>query len=203
MAAPITHIVLTDKVFKKYFSNKDRQKFFVGTSLPDIRYLGCIAREKTHYKNVTLKDVLDRNSFDAGMLFHSLVDEVRERYMNKNGYYSLFPKTYRAIQASKMFEDRILYNKVTNWPEIIDYFDKVYKEELDLDIKKDDIEKWHQSRKEYFARKPGDKEIIMFAVKTGFPSELGEEINNIIQNADTKAAKKIVLNFYDSFENHL
>jgi hypothetical protein len=52
MAAPITHIALAEKLYGQYFSDKNKQDFFVGTSLADIRYLGTIERDKTHFKNI-------------------------------------------------------------------------------------------------------------------------------------------------------
>jgi len=39
MAAPITHIALTEKIFDKFFKDKKRKDFFIGTLFPDIRYL--------------------------------------------------------------------------------------------------------------------------------------------------------------------
>lgn len=203
MAAPITHIVLADKVYKKYFSDKNKQEFFVGTSLPDIRYLKVVERDTTHHKNVSLKDILNINSFDAGLMFHSLVDEVREKYMKSNEYYSLYPNSNLLTQASKVFEDRVLYNRVFNWTEIVGYFNKQYKNELDLGIKSGDIERWHQLLKKYFVSKPTDKDAIAFANGMGFPLVRAEEIIAVIQNADTKKAKQIILKFYNNFEKLL
>lgn len=90
MAGPITHLVLTQKVYERFFSQKDRGAFVVGTSFPDIRYLGVIEREKTHRPRVTLKQVLEAESFEAGVQFHVLVDVVRERFMKAYGMYELF-----------------------------------------------------------------------------------------------------------------
>ena len=201
MAAPITHIVITDKVYTKYFSNKDRKEFYVGTSLPDIRYLGVVERDKTHYRNPSLKDILNNNSFDAGLKFHSLVDEVREQFMRKNNYYSLFPKSELQAQAAKVLEDRVLYDKVDNWSEIISFFDKTYKGELDLGIGNSDVKRWHQLLKVYFTSKPEDKDTIAFTTSMGFPQERAKEIVTVIKGSDTKSAKKVVLDFYNNFEN--
>lgn len=203
MAAPITHIVLADKVYKKHFSNKNKQEFFVGTSLPDIRYLGFIERAKVHHKNISLESIRNINSFDAGLMFHSLVDEVRERYMKNNKYYSLFPDSKLLTQASKVFEDRILYSKVINWAEIIGYFDVIYKEELDLGIKSNDVKKWHRLLINYFSSEPEDKDTITFTIGMGFPTERAEEIVDVILKADVKKAKQIVLEFYNDFEKLL
>ncbi len=89
MAAPITHIVLTQKIFDKYFRRLDHQLFFIGTLLPDIRYLGVIDRKETHYKNLSIKDLNGEKSFLAGLKFHSILDEVREKFIIENDIYSL------------------------------------------------------------------------------------------------------------------
>ncbi|OGM17010.1 hypothetical protein A2V55_02000 [Candidatus Woesebacteria bacterium RBG_19FT_COMBO_37_29] len=199
MAAPITHIVLTEKIYSKYFSNKNKKEFIVGTCIPDIRYLGVINRDKTHFENVFLKTILYKNSFDAGLLFHSLVDEIRANYMDSNNYYSLFPNSNLITQASKIFEDNVLYNKISNWKEINDYFDKIYKSERDLGIKSEDIEKWHKLLKNYFRNHENDG-VIAFTTGLGFPLEKAKEIENVIRSTNTKKAKEVVLEFYNNFE---
>ena len=203
MAAPITHIVLTVKVFDRYFQDKDKQEFIVGTSLPDIRYLGAIERDKSHYKNMTLKEILKSGSFDAGLKFHSLVDEVREKYMKNNNYYSLFPKSALLTQASKVFEDRVLYGKLNNWKEIVSYFNKIYKDELNFGISESAIEKWHKLLRNYFSHKPEDKNTVAFTLGMGFSIERAEEILSVIQNAEAKKAEQLELEFYDNFESLL
>ena len=35
MAAPITHIVLSEKVFDKYFKDKDKKEFITGIGMPE------------------------------------------------------------------------------------------------------------------------------------------------------------------------
>lgn len=203
MAAPITHIVLTVKVYDRYFQDKDKQEFIAGTSLPDIRYLGAIERDKSHYENVTLKEIQMLDSFNAGLKFHSLVDEVREKYMKNNNYYSLFPKSDLLTQGSKVFEDRVLYDKLNNWKEIVNYFNKVYKNELDLGISESAIEKWHKLLRNYFSQKPEDKNTVAFTTGMGFPIERAEEILRVIQNAEAKKAEQLALEFYDNFESLL
>ncbi|MFH1601536.1 MAG: hypothetical protein ABIB61_01110 [Candidatus Shapirobacteria bacterium] len=200
MAAPITHIVLANELYRKYFSDKEKRAFYVGTSLPDIRYLGVIERDKTHCRNISLVDLLEKDSFNAGLLFHSLVDKTRQQFMEKNSYCSLFPKTGVFVRALKVFEDRILYNKINNWPKIISCFNKVYKPELDLGIKSCDIKRWHQLLKNYFARKPEDKDSIAFTTGIGLSLETAQETVNAIKMLDAKKAKKTVIDFYNKFE---
>lgn len=116
MANQITHIVLAEKLSDRLFSIFDREAFLIGTVFPDIRYLKVIERDKTHFKGLSFQDILDeKNSFIAGMKYHSLVDEVREKYMIENGVYTFIPPSKYITQALKIFEDEVLYQNVLDW----------------------------------------------------------------------------------------
>ena len=204
MAAPITHIVLADKIYKKYFSNRNKEKFFVGTSFPDIRYLGTVPRSKTHHTRVSFASIQQStDSFNAGSLLHSFVDEAREKYMKENRYYLLFPRSKFTPTASKMYEDMVLYGKIKNWPEIVSYFDKIYKEELIDGIKKEDVEKWHQKLKDYFSYKPTGQDLTTSANKMSSFYKEGEKIAKTLIASDMKSAKRIILELYENFEKLL
>src|SRR3989344_7889748 len=153
MAAPITHIVLAEKVFSNQFQNLSKDKFLVGTSFPDIRYLRVIKREHTHSRN-TLSEIKKSESFEAGRQFHCLVDTARENYMQKNDVYSLIPASKLITQSLKLFEDELFYEKLSNWSQIINYFDDVVSEELAYPIQKEDILKWHKLLQSYLSEKP-------------------------------------------------
>ena len=57
MAAPATHIVLTDKIYNRYFSDIDRKKFYIGTLFPDIyKIVKKTERARTHLKRFSLKE---------------------------------------------------------------------------------------------------------------------------------------------------
>jgi hypothetical protein len=56
MATPITHILLTDKIYEEHFNDCEKREFILGTILPDIRYLDkSISRESTHSYDITLE----------------------------------------------------------------------------------------------------------------------------------------------------
>lgn len=205
MASPITHAILTQKVFDKLFSEKNKKEFFIGTCFPDIRYLGVVKREETHFDNVTLKEVLSLDSFNAGLKFHSLVDEVRETYLIKKNYYSFFPKSELKFTGAKVLEDRILYDKVSQseWKEIAGYFNKTDANEGKFGILQTDINKWHGFLQAAFLGKPNEEHNIKITLKLGFPRQRAEEINNVIRNSDVKKATQIILNFYNDFESLL
>ena len=80
MAGPIGHIVLALSLLNGPLADKDRAAFMLGTTFPDIRYLGVIERGKTHNNHATWQNVqTESSSFKAGMDFHALVDRGREQ----------------------------------------------------------------------------------------------------------------------------
>lgn len=200
MAAPITHIVLTDKVFAKEFPMFSEEKFFIGTSFPDIRYLGVIERNKTHFTNPSLKCIKSENDVKAGMMFHSLVDEVREKFIEENKVYKIIPRNDISIQSLKLFEDEILYNKIENWNSIASYFDSILPEESTYTIKTEEIERWHNTLKLYFAQKPNIKsrEILFKEMNfnDGQRMQIEENISDMRRN---DGLANIIASFYDEF----
>jgi len=203
MAAPITHIVLANKVFDRYFPKSDKKQFYIGTSFPDIRYLEIIDRERTHFNGPALKELVDVDSFIAGAKFHSLVDEVREKYMKNRSLYSLFPESKFLTQAVKIFEDRVLYEKVSNWEEITRFFNDIQAGELEYDLNKTDIERWHILLKNYFRQPPNTNIVIeKFISDMGRPKEMSDEIIRVLRDINqVKTATEIVNDFYNNFEN--
>lgn len=200
MAAPITHIVLAEKIFEKYFADKDKKEFFLGTSFPDIRYLGALDRSKTHFKVSNIQDTLESSAFLSGMKFHSLVDIVRERFMRNNGLYDLFPKSQVLSMAIKVFEDGILYKRINNWKEIISFFEDINKNEAAFGVSNQNIEKWHILLKHYFSQPPiTDKAVKMLVEDMGHPAEMADKIIKVLAGIkDKDKAAEIVNNFYSS-----
>ena len=81
MAAPIGHVYLALKLLAGPLQDIDEQAFILGASFPDIRYAARVPREYTHKSQVTWCDVINEpDAFDAGVLFHVLVDNMREKY---------------------------------------------------------------------------------------------------------------------------
>lgn len=151
MAAPIAHIFLAIQMLAGPFNGLYNEKdFIVGTSFPDIRYLKVVARTKTHFTNVTLQDILqERNSFKAGMLFHSLVDETREIYVAKNKLYEKIPHFRFSTQALKFAEDQILRSQcdITKYHT---YFDDIIDIEKTYGVDQGHINRWHTFLQDYF-----------------------------------------------------
>lgn len=201
MAAPATHVVLADKIFEMYFHRKDQKDFYIGTSFPDIRYMGVIDREKTHFGNLTLNILQSLPPFEAGLKLHSLVDKVREDFMKSKGIYSLVPESPFITQSLKFFEDKILYGKRSNWDEITPFFKEATEDELSFGLKATDIEKWHKFLQTYFTTGPNDQNIRTFVAAIGKPNKMAEEILKLTKNMeDNTQLRNIVVDFYDNFE---
>jgi hypothetical protein len=204
VAAPITHIVLADKVFEKYFPKKSKGSFYIGTSFPDIRYFGVIERDKTHFYPHNISQLEKLSSFETGLKFHALVDKVRENFVRSKKIYSLLPDSPFITQAIKFFEDRMLFEERANWEEIIYYFDTILDEEIAFGIKMKDLKKWHEYLKSYFSSPPCDQKVEEFVSTIERPKEMAYEIirlNNIMSKS--QEVKDIVQDLYTNFESLL
>lgn len=150
MPAPVTHILLSLLILP-LLPDKNPKEFIVGTSFPDIRYLGIVERNVTHIKRPRWAHIVhEKSSFKAGMEFHALVDVIHDNYMRKHHVYNLLPFCCTgSAQYLKFFEDIFLYNKHTKWSEVSQYFDEIYQEELDLVPDTEIVQAWHDILKNY------------------------------------------------------
>ena len=98
MPAPVTHILLALSILP-LLPGKDAQEFLLGTSFPDIRYLGVIDRKKTHDPKPSWQKVMqEKSSFKAGMEFHALADKIHDKYMSSHEYMSYYHLHARILQ---------------------------------------------------------------------------------------------------------
>lgn len=164
MAAPIAHIFCALSLLNSGALNVDNvADFIVGTSFPDIRYLGVIKRSETHEKNITWNDVINApNSFEQGRLLHSLLDESREEFIEQHHLYDLIPDSQFRTQILKFYEDIILYGMIDNWSEIAHCFDNIPLEELDYGIENKNLKRWHNLLKDYVSKQPDANQILFF-----------------------------------------
>ena len=203
MAAPITHVVLADRAFSHFFSDKDRAAFFVGTSFPDIRRLAKIQREKVHFTNFSLADITTSNSFFAGLKFHSVVDSLSKRFYRDTDLFSLFPESRFVKEAAELFVDRVLYARIVDWEKIAGYFDRIYPEELTYGVKEEAVWTWHQNLARYFMgdinNEAGLKNLIL---GNGNAEDTVDEMTKVSKQVKDKArAESLVLDFYSDFAN--
>ena len=204
MAAPITHIVLANKVFDEQFSGFSRKKFFIGTSFPDIRYLKVIKREETHFPDVSIEDVKAEESFRAGMRFHSLVDNLRERYMQSNGAYDLIQGSKYKAESLKLFEDELLYDEIRDWSEVISFMNELVDEERMFPVDEEDLVKWHKTLREYFSSKPSPSKRHHLGKVLGFTEEDVCEVERNIENMIVNdKLTRILVSVYGDFSRLL
>jgi len=201
MAAPITHIALTEKIFDKFFKDKIRKDFFIGTLFPDIRYLKVISRKKTHYDNLSVADLKNDESFLAGVKFHSILDCSREKFIIENDIYSLCPKSKYITQSLKILEDEIFYQYVKNWNVYINYLNEILQAEKNYGIAEKDLRKWHSLLQQYFRKQPNSSAIRDFTLSIGFNKKVADEINSNISIMRTnRKIINIIKNLYKNFD---
>lgn len=202
MATQITHIATADKLFSSYFSRFDRKEFYIGTVFPDIRYPAKIDRDETHLYDVTLQDVLNEtNSFRAGVMFHCLLDLVREAFVDGQGMYELFPDSEDRFSIPKFLEDELLYHKVSDWPVISSFFNAPLAEELAYPVSAVQVKLWHQGLQRYFHQAPTDQSRVEYVVSLGFPAERATTLNEAVGRLrNNRRAIEIMTAFYNQLE---
>lgn len=204
MATPITHIVLSEKIRAKFFSDKVKQDFLIGTSFADIRHLKVIKREETHYNNLTVYDLQEENSFQTGLKFHSILDLAREKFMVEHKIYELCPKSDYIVTAIKLLEDKIFYDYISNWDEYIQYFDTILADEMAYNIEKSALLQWHNILQSYFQVKPNPQSIQEYLLNIGNTIEKVDEVNaNIAILEQNEKVLAIINQLYQEFENLL
>jgi hypothetical protein len=203
MSAPVTHLVLAQKVFARYFSDCDPALFFVGTSFPDIRRIGKIPRERVHDESYSLAKIQSLDSFTAGLKFHSVVDLVSQQYSETSGFYDLFTQNIFTGYSAKLFADRILKTRLVQWPQMTGYFNHVYPEEFVYGVDQPTVRQWHRILTAYFTSDiEKDQTTREFIIANGTPEKYIDEVIKAITPAGNYSqAEKLILKFYTDFEN--
>lgn len=202
MAAPITHIVLANKIFKTHFYNynKDKSKFFIGTSFPDIRYLGTVSREKTHLEVNNLAEIITEDAFNSGIKLHVFVDKIREEFITSKGVYEIYSKSRASYSAIKFLEDEYLYNEITDWSLIGDYFNDILKEEISYGVSEETVKTWHNLLQDYFSQKVDTHSIERFSKRLKIDPAAVHEITSLIEAMKKNSKiKEVIMEFYNSF----
>ncbi len=158
-AGPVMHIILGQQWLNVYapdYTEEEKKLFLLGTVFPDIRYLGVIKREQSHFKGVTLQKVLKANNpFQRGMLFHSFVDEYREKFVHRVAIekkISGVPTQWRGTLL-KLVEDQLLHEKY-NWSQIKMFLGTIPEEEKNFGIEAHALTQWHTGLAFYFSATP-------------------------------------------------
>lgn len=211
MAAPVTHVVLAEKVFDNYFSDKSKKEFFLGTLFPDIRYLGVIGRSQTHVFNPQLKEIKKKDSFFAGLEFHSLIDKARAKFIRHNSRVNYFFELIRKMgicgkpsdisRALKFLEDCLFYEKIKNWRIYLDFLEEILLQELTFGLSRKTVGSWHQVLEDYLSQKPDNSSIEKYFLRTGGTRKRAGEIKEIIEKTGkNKEICQEIERFYQEFE---
>ncbi|HRY52375.1 MAG TPA: hypothetical protein P5089_00795 [Candidatus Portnoybacteria bacterium] len=205
MASPVTHIVLTDKVFNKYFPGHDRKKFFIGTSFPDIRYYDNMDREETHPDGKTLAAIIKEDSFSAGLHFHALLDKKWGAFYYQQRSQPAFISSWHVFgTALKFFQDELFYERFGGWASVSSFFDDILEEEksFDPDLSEEDIRGWHGRLQKYFAQKPNEETRRFSLVDNEATGDFLKQVNVFIeQMRANKEITESLNDFYDKFES--
>lgn len=209
MAAEITHIVLAELAFNRLFKGKNKRNFFIGNSFPDIRYLGVIRRDQTHFLGITLSEIVnEKSSFWRGMKFHSWVDQTRSMVIFSNPEILTLEKGFSRPEhlrfhiALKLLEDEILYPKVSNWLEKISFLDNFLPEEESFDIPEEAIKRWHRILQDNFSMLPSDQTRSNFfrvlGITEGRIGKINQMVNRIRREIKiVRAINDLYLRFED------
>ena len=189
MASQITHVLYGKKIFERH-PGLSWPDFLIGTLFPDIRYLAKIDRNKLHKFNTSEEMIPKDSSFKAGMYVHWLGDEKREKFISEKGIYGLLPKEQYISAAIKLIEDKLVYDSIDNWEEIINTLGTYPKEEEGFGIGRKILENWHNLLKKYFRQKPDLETWREMILSLGFDRELSESV--LSQTKIIQANKKAV-----------
>lgn len=199
MAAPATHIVFAE-AFLQTAPELSPDTFIVGTSFPDIRYLGSIARETTHPQPQDLAAIRQgASAFASGVEFHNYIDIARNTYWEQSELYQQLPQSPYLQQALKFYEDTVLYDKLLDWPRVASYFKPVLDEEQAYGVAHDEILQWHDMLARYVSQRPSLETAKSFMMELQLDSATATAIIGLAHTiAARTGVKQAVHNLYDT-----
>ncbi len=203
MPAPITHIFFAEKILQTKLKERNRRDFFVGTSFPDFRYFDNLDRQLTHRRGLKFEEIEKTESFFAGFLFHSFLDELWANfYFQQPDYpFVLEPKRLTGMSL-KFLEDEIYYSQVADWPEKTEFFKEVLSEELNISESStfEEIISWHKILVDYFKKSPDDETRRNFLRHSEITDDLAKDLNQFIfYLRHNRRVNEVIGEFYDYF----
>jgi len=204
MAAEITHILFTDKLYLKYFSDKNKAEFYIGSCLPDIRYLEPhLNRHNTHFEIENIYDVIrEENCLLAGIKFHCLTDISRKNFLaNHAQIIEKYSPLLFDWWSFKLLEDEILYHKLNDWPKIIGLIQIDSTSQIPYELSSGKYNKYISILKNYFRQPPNKISQKQFLQALGYSDlEIADEekiITDLKSNSPVIATIKLM---YDQIE---
>ena len=198
MPWPVTHILIAELYYDPFFSHLDHKKFIIGTCFPDIRYPARLPRRSTHFKHLSLVEIQSKSAFQAGLTFHSYVDEMWNGFvLNKNHpVFNQIPDDKAMIHTMKVLQDKCLYEKSTSWVHIADYFGDSLPEEEDFGASEEMIKRWHQMLGDYLIKPANIDDLDMLSISLE-PDLIDKIEKYYLAYQEHQSLNQILLDFYD------
>lgn len=198
MPWPAAHILVAEDFLDSITSQLDRKRFIVGTSFPDIRYPARLERGQTHFSQPTIQEILSESPFRAGLLFHSLVDNLWNNEFHHQAYLKTqLPHNPAMMHTLKILQDVFIYDRLEKWNEISGYFKEIIPEEDQYDAPKSMIKRWHQVISHYLGKPPQFEDINM--LEMSLPIDTVIQIRSCYQTYQNDPTLRVVLiHLYDT-----
>lgn len=195
MPGPVTHIVIAEKILAKH-AIESSNDFYIGSLFPDIRMLGIISRDHTHREDVSLENALSAQSdFMKGFLLHSWIDESRESFVLKRNVYINLPEEYLTTVALKICEDAYLYDRYSDWPNVVKALNTIAADEMNYNVDNLDLLKWHHMNQELLTSH-SLKTYVNFLRAAGFSAEQVQRIIELVNEIELTSTLDTYFNDY-------
>lgn len=198
MPWPVTHILTAEIYYDSFFSHLDHKSFIIGTCFSDIRYPARLKRSTTHPKNLSLTEIQTKSAFQAGLAFHSFVDEMWNQFVLQVNHHIFdeIPHNKPMIHTMKVLQDKYLYKKSGEWSQIANYFEGILSEEKDFGVSREMVERWHTILAFYLSKPPNINDLEMLSIS------LDHDIINKIEEyyrafQEHQRLNQLLLDFYD------
>lgn len=201
MAGEATHVILAEKALDTVSGAFPKPAFVMGTLFPDIRYLGTVERDATHIREIVWADILvEADPFLAGAKFHSLVDKVRNEFMNARGMYDQCPPFLYDQQSLKLLEDELFYPLFPDWPRVVSYLRTTTAGPEHYGVSGESTVQWYALMGDYLSNPPSDASRSRMLEPLGFTKEAVILINAYVDELKKqKAATDIMRGFFEQF----
>ena len=193
MAGEVAHVVYGARVLTYLGDKVTGPEFWAGTLFPDIRHLGIISRQHTHFDSVSLETLVGTGDFETGMRVHAWVDATRDQFLREANMKEALPWHPFVPHALKLVEDELLYERFDDWNLIERALNKTYDEELHYVNSLQHINTWHSVLQDYFKQAPTNETRYQLALSIGLSESSAEEINKVaaLLKADERTEKLI------------
>lgn len=198
MPWPITHILTAEIYYDPFFSHLEHKSFIIGTCFSDIRYPAGLKRRTTHPKNLSLSEIQAKSAFQAGLAFHSFVDEMWNQFILQENHqiFDEIPHDKPMIHTMKVLQDKYLYKKSGDWSQIASYFEDILPEEKGFGVTKEMVERWHSILAFYLSKPPNIDDLEMLSISLD-PAVIDKIEAYYLAFQDHQHLNRLLLDFYD------